>query len=225
MLWDFRDVPSLQFLAPGEEGSVEFWVNVKDGWAKEDAVPNKSILKNEVSVSQVKELFETKINSKLTLSQKGAFEDEAFGNSGPIPPRVGETTTYTIIWQVQNLYNNVGNVKARAVLPPNVNLTGKIFPEDEKNKFTFDSMSREIVWDIGALSVEGENVNLQKSIAFQVALIPLQNQRGLVVTLINVAEISGEDQFTERKIKSISQAVDTTLPDDKSISPGQGIVE
>jgi hypothetical protein len=39
----------------------------------------------------------------------------------------------------------------KAVLPQEVELTGKIFPEDQTPKFTFDSQSREIVWDVGDL--------------------------------------------------------------------------
>ena len=65
----------------------------------------------------------------------------------------------------------------------------------------------------------------QKSIAFQVEFKPIENQRGLVATLINKAKISGNDQFTEIELESTALAVDTTLPDDDTVSEEQGIVE
>lgn len=224
ILWDWRDIPELQYLSGGEEGKVEFWINLKRDWEIGPADKN-FILRNKISLSQVREEFETKINSRLEISQKGFFQDEIFGNSGPIPPRVEETTTYTIIWQLKNSYNDVKSVKARAVLPPGVKLTGKIFPEDEKQKFTFDSGSGEILWDVGDLAAGTGILSPQKTLAFQIILTPSENQRGLVTTLINEAKVSGEDQFTGMSLRMTASAVDTTLPDDATVSPEQGIVE
>lgn len=239
IIWDWRDVPELRYLAPGEEGNVEFWVNVQSNWSAEGSSGRNIALRNEVSLSQVKEVFETKINSRLEIAQSGYFDDAAnlflgeprpegkkiFGNSGPIPPKVGETTTYTIIWQLKNCCNAVANVKVRASLSPSVRLTGKIFPEEEKEKFAFDSQSGEILWDVGSLEPGGATPVPQKSLSFQIVLAPSENQRGLVATLINEARISGEDQFTGATLKSSSNSVDTTLPDDTTVNPEQGVVE
>jgi len=225
ILWEWRDVPELQYLAPGEEGRVEFWINLKRDWGIEEPSYKNFILRNKISLSRAREEFETKINSRLEISQKGYFEDEVFGNSGPIPPRVGEKTTYTIVWQVKNYYNDVNNVKVRAILPPGVKLTGKIFPEEEKEKFTFDSQSGEILWDVGLMPAGTGILSPQKSLAFQIELCPSENQKELVVTLINEAKISGEDMWTGINLRQASPAVDTTLPDDPTVNPEQGVVQ
>jgi len=225
ILWDWRDVSELKYLEPGEEGRVEFWMNVKKDWEIKSSTDKNFVLKNSILLSQAKEEFSTKVNSKLELTQGGYFQDEVFGNSGPIPPKVGETTTYTIIWQVKNYYNDVKNVKVKAVLPPGVKLTGKIFPEAEKEKFAFDSSSGGILWDIGDLSAGTGILSPFRSISFQIAFIPSQNQKGLVATLINEANIQGEDQFTEINLKKTSPAIDTTLPGDPNMKPEQGIVQ
>lgn len=225
ILWDWRDIPQLRYLAPGEEGKVEFWINLEEDWQLKSEFDKNFTLKNQVSLFQVKEEFVTKINSKLEILQAGYFEDEVFGNSGPIPPKVGEKTTYTIVWQVKNYYNDVKNVKVRAILPPGVKLTGKIFPENEKEKFTFDSRSREILWDVGDLPAGTGILFPQKSLAFQIEFLPTENQRGLVATLINEASVSGEDQFTLTNLKMSAPGVDTTLPDDPTVNPEQGVVE
>jgi len=202
ILWDWRDVSKLRFLARGEEGKVDFWINLKD-W---DSSRNKNaVLKNSVIISQVKEEFEIKMNSKLAVSQKGFFQDEIFGNSGPMPPKVGEKTTYTITWKAENYYNDVENVRVKAVLPASVNLTGRIFPNDQASKFTFDQSSREIVWRVGDMEAGTTDSN----ISFQVELTPVQ--RGHKALIINEAKIRGEDQWTERIIESTFSQIDTNL--------------
>lgn len=223
LIWDYKKIPKLRFLNQGEEGKVEFWINLKEEWEIFSSQDKNFTLKNKVIISQVKEEFETKINSKLVVSQTGYFEDEVFGNSGPIPPEVDKTTTYTIIWQAKNYYSDVKNVKLKATLPRNVKLSGKIFPED--SKLTFDLQSREIVWNIGSLTAGKGILNPAPNIAFQVSLTPTEDQRGQIVSIINKAKISGEDEWTSQNLQSIVPAIDTTLPDDKTISLGQGVIQ
>jgi hypothetical protein len=224
IVWDWRKLSTLQFLEPGQEGKVEFWVNLKKDWEIPSLEGNIKI-KNRVFLGQLTEEFEYKVNSKLEIIQKGFFQDEVFGNSGPIPPRVGETTTYTIIWQVKNYYNNVKNVKVKAILPQNVKLTGKIFPEKEIEKFTFDSQSREIVWNVGDLRVASGVLNPPLNIAFQVALTPTFEQRGKLVEIIKEVKLTAEDEWTGATIEIATSPLDTSLPDDPTISREKGIVQ
>ncbi len=222
IIFDWRKIPELQYLAPQEEGKVEFWVRLKDEWGytQEDENP---VLRTKIYLSQIREEFENKINSKLVIFQKGYFQDEVFGNSGSIPPKVGEETTYTISWQIKNFYNKVKNVKVKGSLPENVELTGKIFPEDEVSNFAFDSKSREIVWNIGDLNpgiLEGG-----PNIFFQVKLIPTEEERGKEAEIIKEVVVTGEDEWTGQEITSRDEAVNTTLPDDPTIEDEDGIVQ
>ncbi len=182
-------------------------------------------LQTKIYLSQVIEEFTNKVNSKLAILQKGYFQDEIFGNSGPIPPRVGEATTYTIMWQAKNYYNEMKDVKLKATLPENVKLTGKIFPEEQANKFTFDSQSRELVWNIGDLMVAQGVLSAAPNIAFQVALTPSANQQGQTPSLISEVRITGQDQWTNEILEAKSPAINTTLPGDETINNEKGIVQ
>lgn len=222
IVFDWRKVPDLQYLEPQQEVDLEFWVKLKDDWGYVPEDKNPTIT-TKVYISQIREEFETKVNSKLVVDQKGYFQDEIFGNSGPIPPRVGQATTYTITWQVQNYYNKVKEVKVRSKLPKNVELIGKIFPEDEAPEFTYDPQSREIVWSLGDL--DPGIIENGPNISFQVRLTPTRDQRGETPDIIGEAKISGEDDFTGEKIENTSPAINTTLPDDKTISEKEGMVQ
>jgi len=224
IVWDSRDVSKLRFLDEGEEGKVEFWINLKDEWEIANPEEENAVLKNIVLIPKTaEEEFETKINSKLVVSQKGYFQDEVFGNSGPVPPKVGEETTYTITWLAKNYFNDIKNAKVKAVLPANVELTGKIFPEGESPKFAFDNKSREIIWmikDSETMEAGTGILNTAPIISFQVALKPTSGQKGKVAQIISEATISGEDQWTETIIEENASAVDTSLPDDPFVSDG-----
>ncbi|PIZ87538.1 MAG: hypothetical protein COX92_01070, partial [Candidatus Nealsonbacteria bacterium CG_4_10_14_0_2_um_filter_40_15] len=226
LIFDWKKVPELQFLDGDQEGEVEFWIELKDEWPIESSSDKNPVIKNNVYVSQAKEEFVNKVNSKLVILQKGYFEEEVFGNSGPIPPRAGESTTYTIMWQIKNFYNDVNNVKIKANLPRNAELTGNIFPDTESSKFAFDSQSREIVWQVGDLKMsQGVSGTPAPNISFQIKFTPTGDQRGQTPEIIGTAEISGEDQWTKETLKSQGPAVTTLLPDDATITGEKGIVQ
>jgi len=221
VVFDWRKISKLQYLAPMEDGKVDFWIKLKDDLGN----VKDPILRNKVFIGQTKEEFVTKISSKLEIVQKGYFEDEIFGNSGPLPPKVGETTTYTIIWQVKNYYSNVKNVKVKAILPQNVDFAGKIFPEDQIPKFAFDSQSKEILWSVGDLERGSGILKPGSTIAFQISFTPDISQWGKTPEIIGQAKIEGLDSWTETNLYSTASAINTALPDDPTITKEMGIVQ
>jgi len=225
IIWDWRRVRDLQILSPQSEGKIEFWVKLKDEWEIKSPGDKNPEIKTTVFLSQVKEEFVNKVNSKLAISQKGYFNDEIFGNSGPLPPEVGRVTTYTITWQVKNYYNEMKNVKVKATLPKNVNLTGKIFPEEQTDKITFDSQSREIVWNIGELTTGEGVLTSAPNVSFQISFVPEESLRGQSPELISAPSITGQDGWTGEIIQAVSSSINTTLPDDSKVSKEEGTVK
>ncbi len=223
IIFDWRRVPKLQFLDAQEEGKVEFWIELKDDWQMSSEKDKNPVLRNKVYLSQAREEFVTKVNSKLEIIQKGYYRDEIFGNTGPLPPKVGNLTTYTITWQAKNYYNDVKNVKVKAALGKNVELTGKIFPEGAR--LTFDSVSREVIWKMETLHAGKGILEGAPNVSFQVSLSPSSSQVGTTPVLIGEALISGEDQFTENTVQGTAAPIDTTLPDDDTVTAFEGVIE
>lgn len=223
IIFESKNVSRLRFLGRGEEGRVEFWVNVKEEWEVFSSQDKSFVLRDRIILSDVTEEFELKVNSKLEINQAAYFQDEVFGNQGPLPPQVGVPTTYTVIWQAKNLYNDIQNVKVRAVLPAGVSLTGSVFPAGEP--LTFDQVSREVVWEVGDLSAGTGPFETAPSVAFQLRFIPLASQQGSVAQLIGEARIQADDLFTEQSLFAIDSSINTTLPDDNSVAPQMGQVQ
>ena len=222
--WDWRQVGDLQFLEPGEEGEVEFWLRAKSDWPVID-LRGETVVRSVVFLGELRQEFVTKVNSKLEACQRAYFQDEIFGNTGPLPPQVELPTTYTIMWRVKNHHNKVQNVEMKAVLPKNVKLTGEIFPEAELENFTFDSDSREIVWKVGEMEVGRGIINPAPNVSFQITFTPDEFQIGKTPDLIGPIEVTGKDLWTGQVLRDVDEAIDTTLPDDPLVTKAMGIVE
>jgi len=198
-------------------------VNVKEEWETFSPQDKSFAIKDRIILSDVTEEFEVKVNSKLEVEQTAYFQDEVFGNQGPLPLQVGVPTTYTIVWQAKNLFNDTQNVKVRAILPQGVQLTGNIFPEE--SILTFDQVSREVVWKVGDLLAGTGPFEPASSVAFQVRLTPILAQQGNIAQVIGEARIQADDVFTKRTLFATDSPIDTTLPDDDSVTAAMGRIE
>jgi hypothetical protein len=180
VVWDGRSDSQLKFLDQGEEGKIEFWVDLEKEWNIDNSSQGNVSVKDTILISQIEQEFETKINSKVALTQNIVSNSE---------------NIYTIDWQVKNYFNNVKNVKVKAILPNNVNLTGNIIPPEKSSSFAFDSQSREIIWMVGDMPAGTGITNSPISISFQVQ----SNQS----VLLNNIRISGEDEATGQLVEYV----------------------
>lgn len=240
--WDASGVPELANLNPGESGTVRFKVTIIDRLDIQSAedknytvktiaridspdVPqpvgeNKIVASNELDV---------KINSRLIVQAKGYYQDPSgHTNTGPIPPQVGQKTTYTIHWQVVNVNNAVKNAVVSGVLPTGVSFEGQLSLTGGQN-LRYDDRTGQIMWDLGDLSAHtGVRLPTQEAI-FQISITPSPDQIDQTVPLTAsdaAAAITGIDVFTEQELSSFAKELTTDLRDDPSIGPfGARVVE
>lgn len=155
MTWSAFNVPELASLASEQEGEVSFKVKVKEFIEIKNPNDKNLILKNKAVVSIFnfdsdssrigREIAssesEVKLNSSLFIRARGYFNDDGrIKNFGFIPPEAGKETSYTIHWNLSNLFNDIENLKVISVLPPGakwtgnyINSEGKISLGDENN--------------------------------------------------------------------------------------------
>lgn len=176
------------------------------------------------SLEDTDPIVNEKPNSHIAISQKAYYTgDTNFENSGPIPPKVGESTSYTIVWKINNDLHDVKNVTVSAILPPNVTLTA-IAPENEISNISLDPASHQIIWRVRGVSAGAGLTSLSPAISFQITLTPDVLMRGLPANLIGKVTVTGQDAVTSNTVSGSASAVDTTLPDDAQNSGG-GIVK
>lgn len=225
--WDQTNHSALAMLNPGQSGEISFSIRIKDN------LPVKSYNDKNFTVTSIahidssnlplalinQQVFDTvetttKINSKLTISANGYFQDSLLPNSGPLPPKVGQTTTYTIYWQITNPSNDVDNVEVSAVLPSYVEWINKFKPTS--SNFKYDSLNRKITWEVGKLPSATGILTPAKYVAFQIALTPSTTQINQVVELIKQSIIIGKDSFTGTDLRATDAVISSDIPDDPS---------
>jgi len=233
--WDQTTAPELELVNAGQSGELNFSVKVLENLPvknyndKNFAIASVTVIDSSsiplaLMDQQVKDSLDnvTKVNSKLSVAARGYFQDSLLPNSGPIPPKVGQTTTYTIHWEVTNYSNDVDNVKIEAVLPSQVQWVNKYKPDS--SALTFDNMTKKLTWNIGKLQSGTGYLSPVKYVVFQVALTPSSTQLGQVVDLLKQTTISGKDDYTGADLTSTSKNVTSDAPDDPTMSWDKGQV-
>ena len=233
--WTGGRVPQLSILDPGAEGRVDFGLLIKDD-IPIDSFDDKNFvirLKANISSAEIPPGFEGvnisgeteksyKIASRVAFSQKGYYYDSRIQNSGPIPPRVGEETTYLIVWSVLNSVNDLKNVRVRATLPSYVDWKNVVIPPD--NTISYKASTGEIAWSPGTIPAGTGYIQPAREIAFQIGFTPSLPHVGKSPQLISVATFEAEDDFTGTQFTRTGTDVSTALRDDPQVQQSGGAV-
>lgn len=163
-----------------------------------------------------------KVSTIVLASGRSAHRASPIPNTGPLPPKVGEKTTYAIIWEARNFTNDVENADVRASLPPNVRWEGVASPRD--TDIHFDAASGEVRWRLGNISPGVGVLTPARVAAFQVSVIPADIDVGTSPALTGVMRFSGRDTFTGEEIALEGEGVSTQLPEDPLVTTSEWMV-
>lgn len=163
--------------------------------------------------------YEIKVSSKLQVVSRALYYNSIIQNTGPLPPKVGEETTYAVIWSLANMVNDLSGVVVKSSLPPYMSFKNVVQPADAD--ISFDKASGEIIWRAGRVLAGTGFLRPAPQVAFQIGLTPSQNQIGEAPLLINAVEASGRDTFTDQTLTSRDDQISTDLPDDPNITFNQ----
>lgn len=156
--------------------------------------------------------IEFKLRSKVIFAARSLYRLSPILNSGPLPPRVGQKTTYTIFFEVKNFSNDLQNVEIRAPLPANVQWLGVSFPSNAG--FVFDEGAHQVRWFVGTVKAGVGVSSPSLTAAFQIEITPSEADVGKALVLVNQPEFSGTDSFTNDAIQEKSDDLSTELRND-----------
>ena len=228
--WKASDHPELANLAPGQEGMIGFVVKVNS------VIPIQTVNDRNFVVSSVARIdspdiptpiemnkivagnkIDMKLNSKLIMDAKIYYADSFIANSGPIPPTVGQETTYTIHLKAGNVSNDIVDAKIETSLPTGVVMTGKIYP-DSLTGFEYNERTNSIVWNIGSMKPGEGILTPLREIAFQVKIKPSPDQFDKMINILQNGTFSAKDLFTQEKLITNFEGRNTMIQEDQTIS-------
>ncbi len=228
IVWNQIAVPELASVGAGKSGRVSFTVvptnknpnsatnpflNLKVGISGNRA--QESNVPETLAAAAVKNI---KVASAISLSGRLVRTVGPFVNTGPIPPKVDQKTTYTVIWTVDNAYNAVNNAQVTAALPDNVEWLGKVSPSTES--VTYDTNTGIVTWDIGSVSANTIASNRRKEVAFQVSFEPGANLVDQAPNIVEESHLVATDEFTGISLESLQDYITTRFSTDPTYKEG-----
>lgn len=236
--WFAANAPVLASIAPGQSGSFEFSIRIKDAFpirllsdknytlkveARIDSpsVPENTVAERSISVAALT----TKIAGRIDFFSNSYWRDAASGilNKGIYPPKVDQPTQYTIHWKIINYATDVTNIKVSGYLPNGVRFTGAV-KSNVSTSPSYDPNSGLVSWQIPALAATKGVIGVPVETIFQVEATPSINQINQNMPLVSEAKLEAVDSFTGIMLQVAAPAVDTSVPEDKTITGLERVV-
>lgn len=221
--WEVSNNPTFAVINPGNTRTLEF--SIAQGSNKTDSAFDMVVnvyARRVAETSAVEQLIGTalaegKYSATVELTSQVRRGDARFPDQGPIPPKVGQTTTYTVVLVAEAGANNLANSVVETSLPLYVNWLD-IF--EAEGSVTYNTVSKRLQWVIGDIP-KGE----RKEFAFQVSILPSTSQLGNDPTLINQQSIRVNDSFTGALLQDSIRPVTTELSPEFGFERDNGEVE
>lgn len=239
IVWSGSEIPKLKVLGPNSTGEVNFSVKIKEELPISNyndknfetvvvaniatlTVPDKFALDELV----IEKESNCKINTKLDLVSKVYFYEPRPGiyNTGLIPPKVNELTTYTVHWQIINTSNDIEGVKVRTILPQGINWTNYYIKDVVNSQIYYNERTKEVVWEINKVPSGTGVISSPYELVFQIGLTPSINQINQTPTILNESTVEAKDSFTKIILNDATSFIDASLPDDNEIGYNEGRV-
>jgi hypothetical protein len=199
--WKSATLPALGLVSPNQSGNINFSVPIKSTVSTNltnQTIKSTAYIYSDQEVNKIRgEDVALKLGTELGLIVSGSYVN------GPLPMRVGETTTFNMSLLLTNLSNDLSNTEVIASMPlPASAWVNVIMPEGEQGNITFDQNASKIRWRVGNLPAFTGRYSPARTVNFQLQVTPSEGDRGRTMTLLRDVMAIGTDTFTELEVKS-----------------------
>jgi len=234
--WDKTSLSELAQINPGDSGSVSFSMSPLSLFSGSAGVLSNPSINIEVDVigQQSTTGFATNsitnsssavinIISDVGFSDKALYYSGSFKNTGPVPPKVGKATTYTVVWTLTNTANSISNVQVSSSLPSWVDFVGPFLPATEN--LSYNSSTRQIIWSADRIPKGAGVSGAARTVSFQISFTPSLSQVRSMPTILNSAVLTGHDDFANVDVRVSKGELITNLDSDNAFpSNGGGVI-
>lgn len=228
--WDKKGIGELERLPPQMDGIIEFalpvafnrtasgtsdvpfQVTVEGTMAKVGTtIVNRTIKTKPIT-------FRLRTDADVRVEAWYFSEEGAPLGSGPLPPIVGQTTSYRIQWDVQKTLHELSNVRISAVLPKNVTWPAK--STVTAGDLGYDESTRTVSWTLNRLPADVNEMTAD----FDVQLTPFEADANRFAGLLGETRFEAVDTAIGEPIVRIKPALTTDLQNDEG-AKSKGVVK
>ncbi len=239
IVWNQQTNPELASVAAGANGTVSFTIvpstrgSSSSGSSASPIVDPTIVISAGVTADRTQETGVSgtlsaavsrtvKVASSATLSGRIVRSVGPFTNTGPIPPKAEQKTTYTVVWTIGNTSSAIDNAQVTATLPPYVSWLGNVSPSTEN--VTYDQNSGTVTWSAGTVAANSSDPSTYRSVDFQISFLPSISQVDFAPTLVNQATLSATDDFTGTAVQNFQDYLTTSYSTDPAYKGGDETV-
>ncbi len=231
LTWTKKEVPGLALLKPNQDLIIRWSLNtltavsvVTDSETQQTITATAGAVSPSLELAAPPALITSKVTTVMGFKAEGRYanDDGVLYGSGPIPPKVGLTTSYRIFWTMTNTTNQADGLKVTTTLPTSVFWTGQNVGR-EAGDIAFDPTTRTVTWSLNRLPA-GTGSRLPALTAyFEVSITPTADQVGSLAVLTDQASAIATDAFTAAKLAVTQPALTSDVPTDPTAG-GEGTI-
>ncbi len=228
--WSKESLEELEELSGGEKGVIDFTFplaetmdlkNQSDVFTltlaasvekSGDLTENRTIQTSPITITLLSDTF-------LDAQTRYYLDDETPIGTGSVPPKVGQVSSYGILWILTNSLHPLENVMISTTLPSHVNWTDQA--SAEVGTLSYDSITRVMTWSVPSLPTS----ITQAQAWFGVGFTPTQDDVGTFLKLANPSSLTATDSAVDLSLSASAGSLTTDLSDDPSISTTGVVVE
>jgi hypothetical protein len=230
IVWNGITNEELKNIEAGGSGRVTFTITPRDlGTIMKPSINpyikfNVLVKGNRITENDVPESISSSIDSQIRVASNISLGGKLlrfsgpFQNTGPIPPKAEQSTTYTVVWTIDNTSSSASDIVVRSSMPAYMKWTGKVEPAGED--ISFNELDGQIIWNVGNIGTNTVGTNKRKEIAFQVMMNPGIDLVGTIPTILNSTSLVATDDFTGETLKSNLGVLSSVFSSDQGYKEG-----
>lgn len=231
--WNGEGLRELREIRPGDGGKTSFQFSTQS-FSSFGSYPDNPQIRIEFVIegkmpqdntsATVRDSIErvVLVGSNLDVVARSLYHSGPLDNSGPIPPKAEEETTYTVSLSLANTVNDLSGVRVVADLPEYVSWVGEISPNSED--VSYSASERRVVWNVGSLERGIGHTRPSKEVFFKLAIVPSLSQVGSRPAILRAVQARGEDNLTGENVIGNSSDVTTQASSDPGFGRDDGRV-
>ncbi len=114
---------------------------------------------------------------------------------GPVPPEIGEETTYWVFWHVGGTTNDLNNVRIEATLPTDVRFTGRQ-TVSQNGSVDYDQQTHSVIWTSNSISPTLSPTSKIVGAAFELGITPTAVDSTKPSTILKDIRLTATDGWT-----------------------------
>jgi hypothetical protein len=214
--WETANKPDLEYINPGDSRMVNFNIKPSANVGTASFGVTVNVYARRVAEASAQEQLIGSVAAEAKYASTATVGGQALHMTGPLPPMVGQTTTYLITLVVEAGNNNITNAVVTSALPAHIEWLNDF---SGLGSIEYNLVSKQITWNVGDVVARE-----RRELSFSVALLPSVSQVGITPVLLNSQTLVATDRFTGTPLTADASLITTELSKEAGYQEGNGQV-